>query len=215
MSRQERDSTGRIIPPTDRPDVVSPNGPDVMTPNRPDIVTPTGRVTEAERRATVEGPVTWEEVRALLRREPTVYERTWRPTVGGLLSILAGSWNFLLGIGAVLGGTIFADLIPTFTGTTGGFDVTTTGAGGFLILIGLISIIGGSYALARRGWPMALAGSIVALVPTPLILPFIMGILSLIFNVLGHKEFWGPRQFQKDYQSNLQHNIEKSEPVNR
>jgi len=196
MSRQERDSSGRIITQPENP-----------------AMRPESSTTETVHRETVAGPVTWEEMRALLRREPVVTERTWRPTVGGLLSILAGSWNFLLGLGALVGGTALADLIPSVSGITGGVSTATyatTTAGAVLIVLGLISIIGGAYALARRAWPMVLAGSIAALVPTPIVLPFIMGFFALIFNVLGHKEFWGPREFQKDYQSNIQHSIEKN-----
>jgi hypothetical protein len=190
MSRQERENTFRTT--------------ESQTMTRP------GVISDVERRNMVAGPVTWEEMRALLRREPTaVYERTWRPTVGGLLSILAGSWNFLLGLGAVFGGTIFTDLIPTFGGVTGGINTASTAAGIFFLVIGIVSIIGGAFALARRFWPMVLAGSITAIMPTPLVIPFIMGFFALIFNVLGHKEFWGPRQFQKDYQSNVEHNLDK------
>ena len=143
-------------------------------------------VNERER---VQGPVTWEEMRAMMRREPEVVERTWRPTVGGLLSIFAGSWNLILGIGAVFGGTILNNLLPTINGVT---LTGTTGitAGIILIIFGIVSIVGGAYALSRRGWPIALAGSILALIPNPLVLPFIMGFFSLIFNVLGHREFW-------------------------
>jgi len=150
----------------------------------------TKSTTVARERENIQGPVTWEEMRMLLRREPSVVERTWRPTVGGLLAIIAGSWNFLLGLGALVGGTIFSDLIPTFGGVTGGISTTGITAGIILIIIGLISIVGGSYALSRSFWPMALAGSIAALIPTPLILPFLMGFFSLIFVVLGHREFW-------------------------
>jgi hypothetical protein len=188
MSRQERET--------------------INTTKTPTMTDPT--VTEVERRESVTGPVTWEEMRALLRREPMMYERTWRPTVGGLLSILAGSWNFLLGLGAALGGTIFFNLIPSFGGVTEDFVTISVAAGSILMILGLITLIGGALALARRGWPMVLAGSIIALVPTPLILPFIMGFFALIFNVLGHKEFWGPEQFHRDVESNIQHNIDKS-----
>jgi hypothetical protein len=170
MSRQERET---VVRTTD-----SPNGP-VVTRN-----------TVVDERVNAQEPITWEEMRMLLLRGPTVKDRTWRPTVGGLLSILAGSWNLLLGLGAVIGGSLFPSLTPTFGGVTGGISTTGIAAGIFFIVIGLISIIGGIYALARRGWPIALAGSIVALFPSPLILPFIMGIFSLIFNVLGHREFW-------------------------
>lgn len=197
MSREERDETGR-----------TGMNPEPGAVGGQTVIRPTPAETQ---RQTVAGPVTWEEMRSLLRREPMLTERTWRPTVGGLLELLAGAWNFLLGIGAVVGGTIFADLIPTFGGIEGGIDLTTTAAGVFFIVIGLISIIGGALALARRGWPMVLAGSITALIPSPIVLPFLMGILALIFNVLGHKEFWGPREFQKDYESNIEHAREKSE----
>ncbi len=170
MSRQERETT-------------------VKATETPSSQETTARTVVSEREK-VEGPVTWAEMRALLRREPTVHERTWRPTAGGLLSILAGSWNFLLGLGALLSGTFFSGFIPSFSGITGGVSTTGITAGVVLIVVGIVSIVGGAYALARRGWPIALAGSILALAPTPLILPFIMGIFSLIFNVLGHREFW-------------------------
>ena len=194
MSRQERDPMehmGRTV--TNEPEMITRPG--------------TASTTTTTTHESMAGPVTWEEMRALLRREPTVYERTWRPTAGGLLAILAGAWNFLLGLGALLGATVFTDLLPTFLADAA---VAGTGGGIFFLVIGLISIIGGAMALSRRGWPMALAGSIAAVIPSPLILPFILGFFSLIFNVLGHKEFWGPKEFQKDYESNIQHQMEKA-----
>ncbi len=198
MSRQERETTVRTEPVA--------AGPVTETPVA---------AREVRERDVIEGPVTWAEMRALLRREPTYYERTWRPTTGGLLEIMAGSWNLLLGLGAVLGGTAFTSLLPTINGVAGTAAVVTIGSGAFFVIIGILSIVGGALALSRRGWPVVLAGSIAALVPTPIVLPFIFGILALIFNVLGHKEFWGPREFAKDYQSNVEHNIEKSEKTIR
>jgi hypothetical protein len=206
MSRQERDNSGRVV--TDRI-VTTREGPEV-TSTTTTPVTSTFPTTTPTSREGISGPVTWEEMRALLRREPAMYERTWRPTVGGLLEIIAGSWNFLLGLGALLSGTFFSDLIPTIGGFTGGFGTTGVSAGAALLVLGIVSIIGGALALSRRGWPMVLAGSITALIPTPLILPFIMGFFALIFNVLGHKEFWGPAQVQKDIASNIQHAKDKN-----
>jgi hypothetical protein len=142
----------------------------------------------------VQGPVTWEEMRALLGKEApmTIPTRTWKPTTGGILSILAGFWNLLLGIGAVVTGTVLNDLVPSFNFTTGGLSTTaSTGAGAFFIAIGVISIIGGILAINRRVWGFALLGAIVAVFPSPLILPFIMGIFALIFISLGHLEFKG------------------------
>jgi hypothetical protein len=142
----------------------------------------------------VQGPVTWEEMRALMGKETPkiIPTRTWKPTTGGILSILAGSWNLLLGIGAVISGTVINDIIPSFNFTTGGIATSaSTGAGIFLIAIGLLAIIGGALAIMRRVWGFALIGSIAALFPTPLIFPAIMGIFALIFVTLGHLEFRG------------------------
>jgi hypothetical protein len=149
--------------------------------------------TVAHERETVAGPITWEEMRALLRREPVVTERTWRPIAGGLLIIIAGSWNLLLGIGVIVGGSIIPTLLPNFNFTVGGLSPAGNPAAAYFMVIGIISIVAGAFALARRVWPLALAGSITAIFPTPLLMPFILGTLGLIFNVLGHKEFWGPK----------------------
>ncbi len=180
MSRQERKPI--VDPtPTDAPETV------------------TGPVPAAETRTreVVAGPVTWEEMRALMRGgvPPEIPTRTWRPTTGGLLAILAGAWNLIFGLGAVFGGNILSNAVPNFNigSTTGNTTTFGFGLGGYLIIIGLIAIIGGSFAVRRRLWPMALAGSIAAFFPSPLIITFIMGILSLIFVVLGHLEFYGTR----------------------
>ena len=57
--------------------------------------------------------------------------------------------------------------------------------GGPLIVIGVVAIVGGVYALRRRIWGLALAGSICALMG-----PWaILGILAIIFVALGKSEF--------------------------
>lgn len=208
MSRQERETpvrreTENVEPVAERPAMKDSEHVGTMTTARMET-------TDVRGRDVVEGPVTWAEMRALLRREPTYYERTWRPTTGGLLEIMAGAWNLILGLGGVIGGSAFSSLLPTFGGVSGGSNAASIGGGAFFVIIGILSIVGGALALSRRGWPVVLAGSIAALIPSPIILPFIMGIFALIFNVLGHKEFWGPEQFARDYQSNVEHNIEKS-----
>lgn len=174
MSRQDRDVNVRTAPERE-PGTTGP----VMS--------------ETERRARVENPVTWEEMRAFLQREPGVTRRTWRPTTGGLLAIIAGIWNLLLGIGSVLGGTAFVEPLIDFFDFAG-LDAVGLGLGIYLIVIGLLAIIGGIYALRRRMFGMALTGSIAAAFPSPIILPFVMGIFSLIFVVLGHLEFRGTSQ---------------------
>jgi uncharacterized membrane protein HdeD (DUF308 family) len=102
-------------------------------------------------------------------------ERTWKPTAAGILAIIAGALHVILGIIiAAIGGIAF-------------FRLTAIFAGPFLIL-GIIAIVGGIYALRREIWGLALAGAICAIIP--LILPWnILGILAVIFVSLGKREF--------------------------
>jgi hypothetical protein len=161
--------------------------------NGPEMVSRPGVTTEVKQQEVVTGPVTWEEMRALMKRESPmeIPTRTWRPTTGGILLVLAGSWNLLLGLGALFGSTFFSGLVPTFGGAATAASVFGIGFGAFFIVLGIISIIGGIMAINRSTWGWALAGSITALVPSPILFPFLMGILGLVFVSLGHLEFKG------------------------
>jgi len=103
-------------------------------------------------------------------------ERTWKPTAAGILAIIAGALHVILGIIlAAIGGLTF------FLPLTALFGIP------FLIL-GLIAIVGGVYALRREAWGLALAGAICASVPV--IAPWnILGLLAIIFVSLGKGEF--------------------------
>jgi len=103
-------------------------------------------------------------------------EKTWKPTSAGILCIIAGS------IGVITG--IVVGLLGSFIGTILG--VPWTGVFGVpSLILGIIAIVGGIYALKRQVWGLALAGSICALVG-----PWaILGILAIIFVSLGKGEF--------------------------
>ncbi len=127
-------------------------------------------------------PISQERMERLMEGKQPKVERTWKPVVGGTLAIVSGYLNILLGIMSWIGG--FNGV--TFLGLaslTSGFGI---GLGIVLVVLGFVSVIGGIYALARRGYPMALIGSIVALFPSPAIIP---GVLSLLSVGLGRKEF--------------------------
>jgi hypothetical protein len=103
-------------------------------------------------------------------------ERTWKPTTAGILAIIAGALQVILGtlgatgisfVGGIFGiGWLSAIFSP-------------------LIAFGIIAIIGGAFALKRNVWGLALAGSICALVGPW----FILGLLAIIFVSLGKGEF--------------------------
>jgi TM2 domain-containing membrane protein YozV len=115
-------------------------------------------------------------------------EKAWKSTVGGILSIIAGLLSILWGIFI---GTEWLGSWPPLTA----------------IALGVIAIVGGIYALERKSWGLALAGSICSVIGceifrlVPLFISWvlsshpylfdatILGILAIIFVVLGKGEF--------------------------
>ena len=118
-------------------------------------------------------------------------EKTWKPTVAGILNIIsaAGSllgllgiiiaiiaigsgpvmWNYMPGIGPLEVGIIQAVLAVIAV---------------YLVITGILPLLGGIYALQRKKWGLALAGSIVSIFGT-----FLFGILSTVFIALSKEEF--------------------------
>ena len=120
-------------------------------------------------------------------------ERTWKPTTAGILTIIAGGLGIgagalitlaaiPLGLSSAMAGaikelSIVSGLLAGLAGVIG-----IIGAG--LIGVGAVAIVGGIYALRRRLWGFALAGTILATIcSTPL------GVLAIIFISLGKREF--------------------------
>jgi hypothetical protein len=108
-------------------------------------------------------------------------EKTWKPTVAGILAIIAGSLQVIIGIAVAtvsgIGGALIG--IGWLTGWWGAAISAP------FIILGIIAIVGGIYALKRRIWWLALVGSICALIGPW----FILGILAIIFVSLGKGEF--------------------------
>ncbi len=103
-------------------------------------------------------------------------ERTWKPTTAGILCIIAGV------IGLLSGMTI------SIIGSIAGIHIAVPWIGAIgipFIVLGILSLVGGIYALKRRVWGLALTGSICALVSGYLVL----GILAIIFVSMGKDEF--------------------------
>jgi len=99
-------------------------------------------------------------------------ETTWKPTAAGICAIIGGVVGLIIGLVTVsIGG--FAGGI--FMGWFAAF-------GAPLIVLGIIAIVGGIFALKRRTWWLALVGSICAV-------PVGIGILALIFVIMGKNEF--------------------------
>ena len=124
---------------------------------------------------------------------PTV-QKTWKPTVAGILNIVGGALR-ILGSIAVLIGIMFFIPVASSIGPgpvpelgrwliPGVLETILVIATAFLLIVGILPIIGGIYALQRKKWGLALTGSIVAIFGSS-----IMGILATIFIAMSKDEF--------------------------
>ena len=124
----------------------------------------------------------------------TNVKETWKPTVAGILEIVGGSLSVLGSVGVITGIVFF---IPVATSVDPGpvpemsrwlipgvLETILIIATVFLLIVGILPIIGGIYALQRKKWGLALAGSIVAIFGSS-----VMGILATIFVAMSKDEF--------------------------
>ena len=107
-------------------------------------------------------------------------KKTWKPVAGGICGIVAGAWGILAGgiLGAV-GLCVPAMRMDPELGFLHLF-------GWPILVLGIMAIIGGVFAIRRQKWGLALSGAICAVLIPP---PFILGILAIVFIALGHGEF--------------------------
>ncbi len=104
-------------------------------------------------------------------------EKTGKPVVAGVLSIVAG-FIAISGVAFIPGlGRFFWGLHRAYIGF---FILPGIGR----IILGIVAIIGGIAAIFRKAWGLALAGAIVAIPCIP-----VLGILSTIFVSIGKNEF--------------------------
>jgi hypothetical protein len=99
---------------------------------------------------------------------PTPLKRTSKPKIAGILNMIAG---------VVFGAAAFGGCMNVIN--AGRTDDAWMVA---LLIPGTLSLIGGIYALSREKWPLAFAGSILAI-------PIGLGILSTICITLSRNEF--------------------------
>jgi hypothetical protein len=125
-------------------------------------------------------------------------EKPWMPVVGGLLNIVSGALGVIFGLFMSLRGLAFTaahaaqGVAPRLAPHAGAypqmphlfFPGMGIACGIALLVIGVLAILGGVYALKLKAWGLALAGSIAAVITGPII-----GLLALIFVVLGREDF--------------------------
>ena len=126
----------------------------------------------------------------------TTVQKTWKPTVAGILNIISGVFNLLGAIGIIIGIIFFVSTSTQLFLEDIWGDLGDLGIGiNFLIILlvlfaifqailGILPLLGGIYALQRKKWGLALAGSIVAIFGS-----LIFGILATIFTAISKDEF--------------------------
>jgi hypothetical protein len=110
----------------------------------------------------------------------TVANKTWKPMVAGILEIVGGALSVLGAIGVIIGIMLF---LPVYTAAGPG---PVPDFGHWLIpgMLETLPVIGGVFALRRKRWGWALAGSIAAVFASTL-----FGILATIFVAISKDEF--------------------------
>ena len=107
-------------------------------------------------------------------------KKTWMPTTAGILDIISGAFALIGSFGCVVGGGIvrFLPEVPRFV------PAVTMAMAVPLLVVGILAIVGGIYAVKRKRWGWAITGSIVALFPS-----WPLGIAAIVFTVLAKNEF--------------------------
>jgi len=115
-------------------------------------------------------------------------DRTAKPVVAGIMAIIGG-------VAMIINDLIILAEVEIALGGTVGMILGWIGLGGALtairifiavaVILAILAIVGGVYALRRRGWGWALAGSICVLI-SPF---FALGIICIILVVQAKSEF--------------------------
>jgi hypothetical protein len=116
-------------------------------------------------------------------------ETTWMPEVAGILDIVAGAFALFIVLIWALWFAFISFIGPMNTPEFHDFPMTIMAIillpmGTFLLAAGVLAIVGGIYALKRKMWKLALAGSIAAFFGSSS-----LGVAAIIFTALSKKEF--------------------------
>lgn len=114
-------------------------------------------------------------------------KKTWMPMTAGILDIIAGSFVLLGGIMLLIFGTVGSSIMPYLMPQMppAMAVVVFSSIAVPFILISILAIVGGIYALQRRIWGLALAGSIAAFF-SPC---WVLGVAAIVFVALSKNEF--------------------------
>jgi uncharacterized membrane protein len=110
--------------------------------------------------------------------------RTWKPTTAGVLTIIAGT--FMLIFGFALAHLVAPRLTHSYTISRLPVRIVS-------VVLGLVAVVGGIFAIRRQAWGLALAGAICSLFPPhpygSLIWTPLLGMLAIAWVTQSKGEF--------------------------
>jgi hypothetical protein len=107
--------------------------------------------------------------------------KIWMPTTAGILDIVSGGFGLICALMFILMGGVmrFVPYVPPFLWPLFmGLSVP-------FAIVGILAIVGGIYALQRKIWGLALAGSIAAFFSPS----WVLGVAAIVFTALSKNEF--------------------------
>ena len=103
---------------------------------------------------------------------------TAKPLVGGIFGVIAG-------VAPLIAGIVLISVGATANGGVDGAEWAPIGIGILLLALGIVTIVGSSYAIMRKNFPLAVVGGVCSVFSMgPL------GIAALILIAISSKEFY-------------------------
>jgi len=115
--------------------------------------------------------------------------KTWKPQIAGILSIVGGVVGLLASLGILIA-IVVLGTTEQWMGDWGMYWVPYNvisilwAVGIPMFICGIVAVIGGIFTVQRKCFPMALAGSIAAFFPA-----WIFGLGAVVFIATSHDEF--------------------------
>jgi hypothetical protein len=124
------------------------------------------------------------------RMAKTIEGKTWKTRTAGILAIIAGAIGVTEWVAVAVLEILALGWLPM--GSLAGLGGIVAAAFAIAIGTGIVAIVGGVFALKRKRWRLALAGSICAifsLMFVPVLLNVPLAIAAIVLIVLGRGEF--------------------------
>jgi hypothetical protein len=111
------------------------------------------------------------------------------PSAGGALTLVAGILGLIQGIYIFIALLIFDYYSYGYIDYFGWGSAFLLVCGVIALVFSIFAIIGGIFALQRKGWAMAVTGGIFGMLAFGLGIGFILGLIGLILIAISRAEF--------------------------